>query len=108
MGGAEKIGHKISPFHNLNAKLKPLYRLQVSMHNVCFRRLHTQPVSHPLEKLQLFLKCRQIHSDSLSELQSFMPPDLEKHQETLMFSAFLCHSRKPPTVHVPPGLHKAV
>lgn len=57
---------------------------------------------------RLFPKCRHVHSDSLSELQSFMPPDLEKHQERLVFFEFPCHSCRRPTVLVAPGLNKAV
>lgn len=96
-------------FHHLNAKLKPLHFLQFSMKNACFRGLHTQHVSHPLEKT---VTVSQMQTDpqwqSLWITVILMPPDLEKHQGRLVFFEFPCHSHKPPTVRVPPGLHKAV
>lgn len=79
MGGAKKSGCKISPFHHLNAKLKPLYCIQFSPHNACFKGAHTQPGSSN------FSLSRQMQKGSLSELQSCMRLDLEKHKRHFFF-----------------------
>ena len=96
---------------------KWLQNITISSFNYSFDFPFIMPVSKDYTcnlppKLPAFPRCRQTHSDSLSELHSCTPPDLEKHQERLVlfffFFEFPCHSYKPPTACVPAGHHTAI
>lgn len=94
----------VATSHYLNAKLTPLHYFQLSIFNAFLKGLYTYntpPCCKTIPNADGYKGTVSLNYSHLCHLT------LKSTKKDSVFE-FLCHSDKPPSVHVPPGLDTAV